>query len=272
MSGPPNLCKECKGKFGLGNYCEVCENFLRLDFYLKSPRCPGVISPFVATKLREVHRLILEEAERYWASQPLDPEPVATTPKSGPPLAPGGSGKGAGKDKGVPEAPEGTPEVRVKEEVDEFEEVPVEEPRHPRRSDRGSEEKHKRKRRKHRGSESSEERVRRKKKEVVDHSSRKKTRERSPAKEELKRRRASSPTSDLPRSGERASPSPRGARSAPSSASRRPKTPSFSPPRQKWEGPIPAFKPKSKYWGKNKGKRKREAQVAWKKTWEGKRR
>lgn len=274
MSGPPNLCRECKGKFGLGNVCEVCSSLLRLDLYLKSPRCPGLLAPFVGGKLREAQRLILEEAESFWAAQAASEIPAGVTPKAVTPVAPGGAAGGVGRGAVAPEdRGRGSTEdtSRSDRPEDEFVEVKVEEPeRHHRKSEKG-EEKSKRKRRKHRGSESSGDRDRKKKAEPVEPSSRKKTRERSPEKqEELERkpRHRSGRREPEPR---RAA-SPGGERSAPSSGSRRPRTPSHSPPREKWKGPIPAIKNKPRYWGKNKGIKKRESQVTWKKTWGGRRR
>ena len=113
-----------------------------------------MISPFVAGKLREAHRLILEEAERFWVAQPILAEgPAGCTPKSGSPVAPGGTDKGVGKGA---EAPRGDPSGPGGEgtlgatPADEFEEVKVEEDQHHEKSER-KEEKSKRKRRKHRG-------------------------------------------------------------------------------------------------------------------------
>lgn len=272
MSG--SLCRECRGKFGPGDYCEVCENLLRLEHYLKSPRCPGVISPFVAGKLREAHRLILEEAERFWVAQPIPAEgPAGCTPKSGSPVAPGGTEKGVGKGA---EAPGGDLSGSVGEgtlgeaPADEYEDVKVEEDQHHEKSER-KEEKTKRKRRKHRGSDSSGERERKKKDHQAVSSSRKKVRERSPiAREE--RDEEPSPGSRARGSGVRRDRSPEDRRPGPSSSVRRPREPSNSPPRKKWEGPIPAFNSRTKYWGKNKGKKKRESQVKWKRGWSGRRR
>lgn len=234
-----------------------------------------MISPFVAGKLREAHRLILEEAERFWVAQPLPVEgPAGCTPKSGSPVAPGGTEKGVGKGVDTPKGTSSEPigEGTLGEEPgEEFVEVKVEEDQHHQKSDK-KEEKAKRKKRRHRGSESSGERDRKKKEHQADSSSRKKVRERSPS-ARVERKEEPSPGSRARGSGVRRDRSPESRRPGPSSSVRRPREPSHSPPpRQKWEGPIPAFNSRTKYWGKNKGKKKRESQVKWKRGWSGRRR
>ena len=93
-------CSECQGKYGPGPVCLTCESLVRLRLFVASGRCPGPIGFFIAQRVRECHRVILEEAERYWANQPVPvptPEPPApaTTgkapPGTPPPLASGGS-------------------------------------------------------------------------------------------------------------------------------------------------------------------------------------
>ena len=97
MSSAPDTCTECQGKYGPGPLCATCESVVRLRLFVASGRCPGPIGLFIAGRVRECHRMILEEAERFWANQPVVPrEPPAphTTgkapPGTPPPLASGG--------------------------------------------------------------------------------------------------------------------------------------------------------------------------------------
>ena len=103
MSGNSGTCKECQGKFwpgllGSGGICGTCEALLRLRLFVASGRCPGAVGEFIQDRVRECHRLILEEAERWWTAQPLPGsdskglQRVVKAPSpAGPPTASGGS-------------------------------------------------------------------------------------------------------------------------------------------------------------------------------------
>ena len=124
MSGGPGTCSECQGKFGPGPLCVTCEGLVRLRLFVVSGRCPGAVGWFLAQRVRECHRAVLEEAERHWAGQPVrpaDPPGLHSTgkapPQSPPPLASGagGTGEPEGSPKGTPAKNRVASEGRVAE-------------------------------------------------------------------------------------------------------------------------------------------------------------
>ena len=103
MIGATGTCSECQGKFrpghlSSGRVCGTCEALLRLRLFVASGRCPGAIGGFIEERVRECHRLLLEEAERWWTAQSVpgsDPSGLQRVVKApspaGPPTASGGS-------------------------------------------------------------------------------------------------------------------------------------------------------------------------------------
>ncbi len=280
MSGSSGTCRECQGKFwpgllGAGGICGTCEALLRLRLFVASGRCPGNIGDFIEDRVRECHRLLLEEAERWWTAQPL-PE----TGAKGLQLA-----VKAPSPVGPPPASGGPREERAGGERERKREREVTPP--PKRSERRSKAERKE-------DKDSSHRRHRRRKERTSRSPRQRVHEEEPRREAApvhpkKHREEELPGSPLAEVKEEpsedtssadrgeaeverpASFSPRR-----SSGHRQPRSPVHSPPRRKWEGPIPAGgrqsagdrrsgrsrrgtkKPK-----KNKGKKKRENHQRW---------
>ena len=285
MSATVAPCRECHGKFGIGPVCGVCECLLRLRLFVASGRCPNSIGPFVSEKVREAHRLVLEEAERWWASQPVT-APLNLTSKAGPPSAPPlASGGGVVEPAETPRKREATAEVEKEEKTRKASHPPGEEVHSPHRHRRH----HRKSRSRHTG---------KKEKSRSRHTGKKekrKSRSKSPVrpvevvKEEKesprsKKSKVESEPSELVSSFEEVEEEPArpsSHRRAPSPVHREPaerrrkepRSPSRSPPpRRRWEGPIPAYhhrggsaagggrKKKAK---KNKGIIKRENHKRW---------
>ena len=87
----------------------------------------------VSEKVREAHRLVLEEAERWWASQPVT-APLNLTSKAGPPSAPPlASGGGVVEPAETPRKREATAEVEKEEKTRKASHPPGEEVHSPHR-------------------------------------------------------------------------------------------------------------------------------------------
>ena len=275
MSATVAPCSECHGKFGSGPVCGVCETLLRLRLFVVSGRCPNSIGNFVGEKVREAHRLVLEEAERWWASQPVDP-PCTTSkapPPQAPPLASGGGGEGEGQTEVKEEAKSEESQRRKDKKKDLVHQE--EEPKSHRRH-------HSRRHRRSRSRRSGRKEKRRSRtpspaKPVEPERSAKESPRSKKSRTEPEPSEPSSSQEEIEVEPER----PSGARRVPSSASRpttegrKARTPSRSPPkhRRRWEGPIPAYRSrqppqqapagKKKAKKKNKGITKRENHQRW---------
>ncbi len=305
MSANPEHCRECNGKFGSGPICQLCEAVARFGLFVRSPRCPREAGRVALDHLREAHRAVLEAAEDFWIRHPEDSVGV-------------GGLKGKAASLGVPpSASGGTPGLSSQREVREDRPPPPTEESAEKREDfephRREEEgeKHHR-RRKHHSHREGRSRSRRQKKEKRRSRSATprpvKAEVRSPrsSPREKKRREVSpvaAPVEPLPPAGpeeedfleeeeseeEEVPRSPLDPVVEPSQPARRqnrlcPRTPSRSPGRRRWTGPIPAghrrhtseaSRPpprrpvspapasKKKKKKKNKGKGKRERQKEW---------
>ena len=287
MSGATGTCSECQGKFrpghlGAGGVCGTCEALLelRLRLFVASGRCPGDIGGFIEEKVRECHRLLLEEAERWWTAQSLpgsDPSGLQRVVKApspaGPPTASGGS-----RERGLVKEGE---KKRPKEEVPSPRQLEAERGRGKEERATSSHRRHHKKREhttKRRESRSPSHRPREDPAKRSSASNRpKKHREeeipdppRADVKEELSE--GSSSFEDVRVEQDRR-PSQEAHRS---SKERAPRTPSRSPQRKRWQGPIPAggrrqperhqpgrSRRGTKKRKKNKGKKKRENHQRW---------
>ncbi len=276
MSGGPGTCSECQGKFGPGPLCVTCESLVRLRLFVVSGRCPGAVGWFLAQRVRECHRAVLEEAERHWAGQPVrpaDPPGLHSTgkapPQSPPPLASGagGTGEPEGSPKGTPAKNRVASEGRVAERSTAPE---VRESRH-----RHSSKSRGRKRKRRERSRSRSVPVVAERPETLSSPRVKKEKAESDtppvaAREESAESEEASLASEAsPGAGEELGGPASGSGRAP--GDRRARTPSHSPPRPKrWTGPIPAAHhrvrerdPPGKKPKKNKGVKKREQQKRW---------
>lgn len=274
MSSAPDTCTECQGKYGPGPLCATCESVVRLRLFVASGRCPGPIGLFIAGRVRECHRVILEEAERFWANQPVVPrEPPAlhTTgkapPGTPPPLASGG-GDLEERRSSPSRRPEGAA-APVREERKKERSPEVRETRHHRRSQSRD-----RRRRREGRSRSKGRPVAEVKKESSGSPRIKKSRPRSeaPVVEPPEEEESDEGSEEAdPSPVERPNPGGEASGSRRSPGERRPRPPSHSPgPRKKWEGPIPAGRrraaapeQKKKKSKKNKGLKKKEHQQQW---------
>ena len=274
MSGEPGPCTECQGKYGPGPLCGTCESLVRLRLFVSSGRCPSSVGGFISQRVRECHRAILEEAERFWASQPIRevlPGLQSTgkaPPATPPPLASGG-GVTSEVEKGPKKGAEGARSPG--EERQRRKKTPdTRESKHRHRS----KSREKRKRRKHRSrSRSVPAEVLRSEKASSPRLKKVKEEEETPPEAA---REESGESEEGTRASEASVENPAGAGgeaagSGRSPLARRVRTPSKSPPGyRKWEGPLPAahhrprhHQPPKKKPKKNKGAKKREHQRQW---------
>ncbi len=98
-------CRECLGKFGPGPLCPTCGQLQRFRDYLRTDRCPSVIGPQIRSRIGELHRAVLEDAEIFWASTPLPAgvRPVEEHPSTAPKRLASPKASGGPKPKGVGE-------------------------------------------------------------------------------------------------------------------------------------------------------------------------